>query len=207
MRVQLLIGLAICAGCAGTPFPESTPIESEEVRIFLHGRLVEYQSQPRVVERATMTLGGEEYALTLYAACEDGERLRLAAVSDLGTTLFGVEVGPRGVEVLQTTEGFPDRVLKRIALDQAVALVPPLRGEVRPVRLADGQTAVAYGHFGCEVLACVAEGEGRLRLWRGRDGELRSTLVLGGARVLEVLEVDAADGSYAARIDVEPWGS
>jgi len=205
MRVQLLIGLAICAGCAGTPFPESTPIESEEVRIFLHGRLVEYQSQPRVVQRATMTLGGEEHALTLYTVCEDGERLRLAAVSDLGTTLFSAEVAPGGVQVLQATEGFPAKILESIVLDQVVALVPPLREEVRSVRLADGQTALAYGHFGCEVLACVAEGEGRLRLWRGRDGELRSTLVLGGDRMLEVLEVDAADDSYAARIDVGPW--
>ena len=207
MRELLLIGLTLCAGCAGTPLPESTPIESEEVRIFLHGRLVEYQSQPRVIERATMSLGGEEYALTLYAAREDGGRLRLAAVSDLGTTLFGVEVGPRGVVVLQTTEDFPGKMLERIALDQAVALVPPLLAEVRPVRLADGQTAVAYEHFGCEVLACVAKGEGRLRLWRGRDGELRSTLLLGGERVLEVLEIEAVDGSYSAWIDVEPWGS
>ena len=84
------------------------------MRIFLHGRLVEYQSQPRVVERATMTLGGEEYALTLYAACEDGERLRLAAVSDLGMLGGGEGLGAVfrwlsiGVHVQALVQGLVD---------------------------------------------------------------------------------------------------
>jgi hypothetical protein len=208
-RLLTLALLASCA-CSGVPFPEFTPLESESSRLFLHGALASYQSQPRVVERATFEIGRggagvEEFALTLYAVCEEPRSLRLAAVSDLGATIFGLVWSSAGLELLHESPNFPEPLLEELARDQAAALFTPDLVDVELVRLEDGRSALYYEDFGSEHLVFLGESDGRLHMHRGEDGELRSMIVLLGDGVIERIDVTTISEAYSARVQVEAW--
>ena len=210
MKRLLALTLSVLGGCSGVPFPEFAPLELESSRVFLHETLARYQSQPRVVERATFEFdrgqaGIEEVALTLYAVSEEPGSLRLAAISDLGATIFGVEWTPAGLEVLHESPNFPAPLLEEIARDQAAALLTPDLAQAELVRLEDGRTALHYEAFGSEHLASVGEGDGCLHLQRGEGGDLRSTILLVGDGATERIEVTTSSGAYAARLVVEAW--
>jgi hypothetical protein len=197
--------LLALAGCSGVPFPEFEPVESESSRLFLHASLSNYQAQARVIERATFVLGGEEVVLTLYAVSEGPRSLRLAALSDLGSTVFGFEWTPSGLEVLQSSPNFQPALVAEIARDQALALLPPSLDVVELVRLQDGRTALYYEAFGSEVLASVGAAGGSLQLECGQGGDSSSTILLLGDGFTEQIEVRTRSEAYSARMQVGPW--
>jgi|GEM_PF-3530982 len=201
----LVLGLLGLASCASTPFPETTLLESEGTRAFLIGELRERQSRTRLVERATIERGGEAVALTLYADRSVPGELRLAAVSDLGATVFSATWLRGELEVLHASEGFPEAFLERLVPDQAVGLIAPPAEDVELVRLEDGRAALHYELFGSEVLAFVGEERGVLELRRGEDSELLTELELHGEGVAGELRLSASDGSYAGRFTLADW--
>lgn len=203
--ICFLLLLPMLSACAGVPFPEHTPFESASQQDFLHARLSEVQSTPHFVERVTLEMRGEESVLTLYADGVAPGELRLAAVSDLGATIFSVEWLSGELEVLHASEALPPSFLEEFVADHVIALLTPPAKGCRLVRVVDGATALRYELFGEEALAFVGEGEGVLQLERGRDGNHRTTIELGASQGLETIELEAVDGSYRASIQIAPW--
>lgn len=203
---QFIATLALLlSACSGVPFPEHSPLVSESQREFLHARLSAGQSSTKLIERATLTLRGEELVMTLYAECSAPDELRLAAVSDLGATIFSVEWLSGEMNVQHASEGFPDGLLEQIVSDQVVALLTPDVSDVQSVRMAEGRTAIHYSMAENEVLAFVGEGRGVLQLERGAGGDWLATIELHGSGGTEEIDVRATDGSYSGHFELAPW--
>lgn len=206
-----MIALSTVAACGSVPFPSYSPIEDAA----LSTRLLEASPGNRLprqqVQRASYRFASGEVLLTQYLVFEPPAALRVAAVSDLGGTVFSVEHGDGGTTVLQASPGFPeDLLLEQLIPDLLVALSRPDREECEAVRLQDGRGAVHY-HLGeSEVLLQEAVGEiGVLRLVRGERGASCSVVDFAAAdeerSCPAFLRVVNSAARYEVVIEVRPW--
>jgi len=210
-RLLTLVALSTVAACGSVPFPSYSPIEDPSLSTRLLAAFPGDRLPRQQVQRASYRFATGEVLLTQYLVFEPPAALRVAAVSDLGGTVFSVEHGDGGTTVLQASPGFPeDLLLEQLVPDLLVALARPDGEECQAVRLQDGRDALHYRLGESEVLLRESVGEVEvLRLVRGRDGASCSIIDFAPADVERdrpaFLQVVNTAAPYEVVLEVSPW--
>ena len=211
-RVGVVLTILLLAACRSVPFPEYTVLEDESARHAMHARLVEYALSPNTIHRAALSIRGEELIVTLLMELEAPDSFKLAAVTDLGVTLFSATRNAEGMEIHQVGPGMPERFLRDYLIpDLAAGCLTPTLNDCELVQLEGESRALHYRLSSDDVLLHDDPASGPIRLERGRAG--RSWAVLNksvGSNVgagSTALSIVNQDGLYRARIEIAAWGS
>jgi len=177
--------LLLFAACRAAPFPATVPTPAAEPPALPIPRV------DRAELRAVCRGPGFGAAFSLVAASRGGDELRLAALDDLGGTLFAAVHAAGRVEVRTASPRLPPELADTLTLALAAALRPP---ELAAVRLADG-TPGGYAARGDAQLLYGTAADG-VRIWCGRAGRLLATVDLtAGPAGLGVHFRDVASGT------------
>ncbi|MFT7670048.1 MAG: hypothetical protein ACI8X5_002755 [Planctomycetota bacterium] len=205
MKKPLACLLLILGSCSSIPFPTHEPQANEDSRAYLHQAVLRNQFGSRLVERAVLRIRGEDVVLTIYADGSTPGEWMLAAVSDMGATVFSVHWKEGEMDVQASSPIFSGNFLEQFIADQISALMSPSLEDVTLVQLEDGQSALYYELYDCQVLVSFGEDQGVLHLSRGEDGALYSTIELRGSADVSPLVIRASDHSYSGTFEITPW--
>lgn len=219
MRALALLALCATLGCHTTSFPAHTVRDDPAQRAELHGRLMELRPPARSMHRAIFVRGRDQVALTMYTDYQAPDSMKIAAVSDLGTTVFQLELTSTGVNVLHETSAFPASFLENYLLPDLLAVyaIPPVADcQLVQVELGEGATALAWSvidPLGSSRVLAYDSGSAQLQQYqRGRDGEVLSELELSTATPARAgepariqLHLTSAAAPYTANLVITPW--
>lgn len=194
VRAPVFAGV-LAAACA-TPFPATAPAPGAAAPA-----LPWHLPDERLELRAIGTFGGVTAAFTLIAAPHGGDELRLAALDELGGTLFAAVHEHGEVEVRRASPALPASFAVALTLAFAAITRPP---GLAAARTADGALAGRAARGACELLF-VPEPSGAVHVAIGRAGRLLATADVAAATASAgaPLHVRVVDSTSGAVVDAE----
>lgn len=209
--------LALCASlsCHSTPAPKHSAVDDPATRDALRAHLSSVRPPMKTVQRALFVRGQDQVSLTMYTDFEEPRSMKLAAVSDLGVTVFQLEATSASVQVLHESSAFPASFLENYLLPDLLAVwaIPPAgECELVHVERGDGVKALAYADGDSRVLGYEAGASGLQQYERTRDGEVLSEIELSQVPAATAgdpqrykLRITSGVGSYTANLVVSEW--
>ena len=192
---MLLSPIVLVAACRGTPMPQFEPAQDQQAARSLRERYPAPQTAT-TTQRWILATRGSEFFFTLYVAAQPPHELRVAAVSDLGTTLMEATCDENGVVVVRESSGMDARMIEDLLLYLRALFLGPAP-EAALVRLADARLALHGGHALYLPQAILV----------GRDGRQAGLLTIeqqekGRARTFRI---DSHTRGYTATAEIVGW--
>lgn len=208
---SFLVACAGLAGCASEPFPKYTPLRRELGSARAASPSSVDDPEIRAAGRAVLSFDGTEAVLTLYLKLRSPNSLRVAGVSDLGSTTFDVVWTGESAEVIADAAGLGDEWLRdHLILDLAAGMLRPPAIERELVRLEDGRTASLVRRGGDSILEVPFDAAVETTTYRGVDGDLLATirsrrLAAAKGSALRHLDVENDEAGYRLSLEIVAW--
>jgi hypothetical protein len=182
-------------GCASEPFPRYRLAPEGAAPSLIASPTLPSAEALRIVTRAIVEIDGAEVVTTVYVVTAPPSDLRVAAVSDLGTTAFDAVRSADGARVVTPSSIFGDDVMTEHLLpDLAVSLLRARPEATTTVSLADGRMAFLSTREADEILVIGTTGSHVVEVLRGH-----------GSRVVSRARLHMASGAEGRpeRLEIE----